>query len=129
MTDYWSVEIRRLFWISGAGIALAFLTGYWLPSFLAVSLIYISWMLFKLRQLQRWLISGQSVDDMPDSDGAWEQIAYLNVKPNKKVQNVKKSRWIRWMRFNNILSALPDAAILLMIAIIFSGQISQQLYC
>ena len=40
MTDYWSVEIRRLFWISGAGIALAFLTGYWLPSFLAVSLIY-----------------------------------------------------------------------------------------
>ena len=113
MTDYWSVEIRRLFWISGAGIALAFLTGYWLPSFLAVSLIYISWMLFKLRQLQRWLISGQSADDMPDSDGAWEQIAYLVHKAQQKSAERKKKQMDLLMRFNNILSALPDAAILL----------------
>lgn len=113
MTDYWRIEIQRLLWISGAGIALAFITGYGLPSLLVVALIYSGWMLFKLRQLQRWLISGQNPDNMPDSDGAWEQIAYLIHKAQQKSAERKKKQLDLLLRFNNILSALPDGAVLL----------------
>lgn len=113
MTDYWRIEIQRVLWISGTGFALAFITGHWLPSLLIVALCYIAWMLFKLRQLQRWLINGQSPETMPDSDGAWEQIAYLIHKAQQKSAERKKKQLDLLMRFNNILSALPDGAVLL----------------
>lgn len=113
MTDYWSFEIRRIIWVGLGGIALGLLTGWWLPSMLVVLLGYIGWTLFKLRQLQRWLINGQTAEDMPDSDGAWEQIAYLIHKTQQKSESRKKKQMDLLMRFNNILSALPDAAILL----------------
>lgn len=113
MTDYWSFEIRRIIWVGISGIALGLLTGYWLPSMLVVLLCYIFWTLFKLRQLQRWLIHGHTAENMPDSDGAWEQIAYLIHKAQQKSESRKKKQMDLLMRFNNILSALPDAAILL----------------
>lgn len=113
MTDYWNIEIRRILWVVTSGFVMAMLTGYWLPSLLAVLSAYIIWTLFKLRQLQSWLIKGQKPDDMPDSDGAWEQIAYLIHKAKQKSEGRKKQQAELLMRFNNILSVLPDAAILL----------------
>ncbi|MDD5392947.1 MAG: phosphate regulon sensor histidine kinase PhoR [Thiothrix sp.] len=113
MTDYWNLEIRRVVWVIGSGIVLGLLSGHWALALLAVSFGYIGWTLFKLRQLQRWLINGQNPDDMPDSDGAWEQIAYLIHKAQQKSANRKQKQQELLMRFNNILSVLPDAAILL----------------
>ena len=113
MTDYWNIEMRRLLWVSASGLALAFLTGQWLFSLLTVTVSYIAWTLYKLRQLQLWLIKGQKPEDMPDSDGAWEQIAYLIHKAKQKSAKRKKQQTDLLMRFNNILSVLPDAAILL----------------
>lgn len=112
MTDYWNVEIRRLFWVGGAGGLLALLSGYWLVGLL-VLLGYLVWMLSKLYELQHWLINGQNADEMPDSDGAWEQIAYLVHKASKKSAERKKSQQDLLRRFDSILSALPDAAVLL----------------
>ena len=113
MTDYWSFEIRRLLLVIGAGLILGVLTGYWLPAVLLVLFAYITWMLFKLRQLQRWLINGQNPDDMPDSDGVWEQIAYILHKDQQKSDSRKKKQLELLMRFNNILAVLPDAAVLI----------------
>lgn len=113
MTDYWSVEIRRILWVLGAAFTLGWLTEYWLASLLGVLFVYIGWMMYKLRQLQRWLIRGSKPSRMPDSDGAWEQIVYLIHKTQQKSADRKKKQSELLMRFNNILSALPDAAILL----------------
>lgn len=113
MTDYWKPEISRLLWVMMAGLLLAVMSGYWLPSLLLVMAGYIGWTLFKLRQLQRWLTHGQKAEEMPDSDGAWEQIAYLIHKAQQKSSHRKKQQMDLLMRFNNVLSALPDAAVLL----------------
>ena len=113
MTDYWNIEIRRILWVLATGFLLAILSGYWQPAFLLVLSGYIGWTLFKLRQLQSWLINGQKPDDMPDSDGAWEQIAYLVHKAKQKSESRKKQQLELLIRFNNILSVLPDAAVLL----------------
>lgn len=113
MTDYWGQEVRRLLWVTGSGIILGMLSGYWLGAMLFVLLGYIVWMLYKLRQLQLWLIKGSKPQQMPDSDGAWEQIAYLIHKTQQKSSNRKKKQTELLKRFNNILSALPDAAILI----------------
>lgn len=114
MHDYWSVEIRRLIFSALFALGLGFITGYWLITALVVALGYITWSLYKLRQLQKWLVLGQrGSDNMPDSDGAWEQIAYLIHRTNAKQQRAKKRQTDLLLRFDNIISALPDAVILL----------------
>ncbi|MBU0654195.1 MAG: phosphate regulon sensor histidine kinase PhoR [Gammaproteobacteria bacterium] len=112
-TDYWSVERYRVAIVLGAGILVAYLSPYPWTVFILVLLGYIGWMLYKLHQLQHWLTNGQKPEEMPDSDGAWEQIAYLfNKAQQKNIERKRKQKEIL-MRFNHILSVLPDAAILL----------------
>jgi two-component system phosphate regulon sensor histidine kinase PhoR len=111
--DYWSVERYRFGLVIGCGLLVAWFTPYPLPIMLFVLLGYIGWMLHKLYQLQRWLTNGQKPEDMPDSDGAWEQIAYLFHKSQQKSQERKRKQQELLTRFDNVLSALPDAAILL----------------
>lgn len=112
-TEYWSVERYRFGLIIGCGLLVAWFTPYPLIIMLLVLLGYIGWMLHKLHQLQRWLTSGHKAADMPDSDGVWEQIAYLFHKSQQKLAEGKRKQQDTLVRFNNILSVLPDAAILL----------------
>lgn len=111
--DYWLVEIRRLLWMFGLGLLGGYITSHWLISLLLVAGVYIVWILFKLRQLQGWLVRGQPPAGMPDSDGAWEQITYLIHRNKQKSETRKKKQLQLLMRFNNIMAALPDAAILI----------------
>lgn len=113
MHDYWSVEVRRLVFTAIFAIGLGFITGYWLVTALLVAMGYIAWSLYKLRQLQIWLVNGRRSENMPDSDGAWEQIAYLIHRTQAKQLRTKKKQTELLLRFNNIISALPDAVILL----------------
>lgn len=112
MQAYWSIEIRRL--IIGAVIAiiLGIVTGYWLGAFLITALGYIAWFLYKLRQLQLWLVHDFRPDELPDSDGAWEQIINLINRARQKSLKRKKKQEELLQRLNNIISALPDAVIL-----------------
>lgn len=112
-TEYWSVERYRFGLVIGCGLLVAWFTPYPLVIMLVVLLSYIGWMLYKLHQLQRWLTTGYKAADMPDSDGAWEQIAYLFHKSQQKLAEGKRKQQDTLVRFNNILSVLPDAAILL----------------
>ncbi|MFM2319687.1 MAG: phosphate regulon sensor histidine kinase PhoR [Pseudomonadota bacterium] len=111
--DYWQVEIRRLIAILVLGLIIGYATHYWLLSFLMVSLGYIAWMLFKLRQLQTWLATGQPPESMPDSDGAWEQITYLIHRSKQKSKSRKKKQRETLDRLNNVMAALPDATVLI----------------
>ena len=111
--DYWQVEIRRLIAMLVLSLIVAYATGYWLLSFLVVSLAYIAWMLFKLRQLQTWLATGQPPESMPDSDGAWEQITYLIHRSKQKSRSRKKKQRETLDRLNNVMAALPDATVLI----------------
>ncbi|OQX07956.1 MAG: phosphate regulon sensor histidine kinase PhoR [Thiothrix lacustris] len=111
--NYWSVERYRLAVVIGGGFFLAWLTPYPLPIMVLILLGYIGWMLHKLYQLQRWLTNGQKPEEMPDSDGAWEQIAYLFQKSQQKSLERKRKQQELLTRFDNVLSALPDAAVLL----------------
>ncbi|EIJ33775.1 phosphate regulon sensor histidine kinase PhoR [Thiothrix nivea] len=113
LIDYWGVERYRFGLVVGCGALVAWFTPFPLEVMLAVLLGYISWMLYKLYQLQRWLTGGHKPEDMPDSDGAWEQIAYLFHKSQQKSDNRKLKQQEALLRFNQILSVLPDAAILL----------------
>lgn len=111
--DYWQVEIRRLIAVVILGLIVGYATGYWLLSFLFVSMAYIAWILFKLRQLQVWLVQGQPPESMPDSDGAWEQITYLVHRSKQKSRSRKKKQRETLDRLNNVMAALPDATILI----------------
>lgn len=111
--NYWSVERYRLALVVGCGFLLAWLTPYPFPLMVLILLGYIGWMLHKLYQLQRWLTNGQKPEEMPDSDGAWEQIAYLFHKSQQKSAERKQRQKELLTRFDNVLSVLPDAAILL----------------
>lgn len=111
--DYWKVEIRRLLGVALLGVILGYLSGYWLLSLLVTSCAYIGWVLYKLRQLQLWLASGQPANAMPDSDGAWEQITYLMHRSKQKSKARKKKQREALERLNGVMAALPDATLLL----------------
>jgi two-component system phosphate regulon sensor histidine kinase PhoR len=111
--DYWRIEIRRLIGIVVLALIIGYATGYWLASFLVVCIGYIAWTLYKLRQLQTWLVSGQPAESMPDSDGAWEQITYLIHRSKQKSKARKKKQRDTLNRLNNVMAALPDATVLI----------------
>ncbi|MEZ5450503.1 MAG: hypothetical protein R3E89_16530 [Thiolinea sp.] len=49
----------------------------------------------------------QNPEDMPDSDGAWEQITYTIHRNKQKYEAHKRTQLELVLRFNNIMSALP----------------------
>jgi two-component system phosphate regulon sensor histidine kinase PhoR len=112
-TDYWSVELYRFALVIGCGLLVAWSTPFPLLVMLLVLMTYLLWMLHKLYQLQKWLTSGYKPSEIPDSDGMWEQIAYLFHRAQQKSADRKRKQQEVLLRFNHILSVLPDAAILL----------------
>lgn len=104
MSDYWSIEIRRIVWVGIGGVAIGLLSGYWLPSLLAVLLVYIIWILFKLHQLQRWLVREPTPEDMPDSDGVWEMITYRIYKFQQK-SKFREKKYIDILRLHKLIGS------------------------
>lgn len=111
--SFWLPEARRLLWVMFYGLILGYMTGYWQYCLMAAGFAYIGWTLYKLYELQNWLAADQQLETMPDSDGAWEQIAYLIHRSVKKSESRKKKHSELMLRFNSIMAALPDASILL----------------
>ena len=111
--SFWLTEARRLLWVFFYGALFGYITGYWQYCFMLVGFSYIGWTLYKLYELQNWLATDQQLENMPDSSGAWEQIAYLIHRGDKKSEARKKKHSELMLRFNNIMAALPDASILL----------------
>ncbi|MGB1257275.1 MAG: phosphate regulon sensor protein PhoR, partial [Thiolinea sp.] len=111
--NFWMLEARRLLWVLLYGLIFGYITGYWQYCILLVGFGYIGWTLYKLYELQNWLAADQPIEKMPDSNGAWEQIAYLIQRGRKKGEARKKKHTELMLRFNSIMAALPDASILL----------------
>ena len=81
--EFWKAEYWRLALVLFGGIVGGSITGLWLVSFVIVLLIYIGWLLFKLRELHHWLEKGSNSSLVPDSSGIWEQINYHIQKSQK----------------------------------------------
>lgn len=94
-------------------IIIFLLTGKWVIAVLLATIGYLSWVLYKVTQLQLWLKNGADKKHIPDSRGIWEDII-IKILTIKKVNDDRK-KLIKTLlkRFKNIVKNLPYAIILL----------------
>ena len=111
--DYLKTEINRLLMVLAGGLLLGYVTSYYLPSLLLAFIAYAIWQLYKLHQLQQWLQHGLMPEQLPDSDGLWEQVTHSIYRFKQKYEARKEQQQLLVNRFDTILSVLPDAKILL----------------
>ena len=108
-----SIELWRIALVLFIAVVGGIVTGYWLLA-LVVSLIgYISWLLFKLKQLHTWLIKGAKPALLPDSTGIWERITQQIQLTHKKSSRRKERMGTLLKRLQGIISGLPYATVVL----------------
>ena len=111
--EFWTAEYWRLALVLFGGIVGGSITGLWLVSFVIVLLVYIGWLLFKLRELHHWLEKGSKSSLVPDSSGIWEQINYHIQKTQKLSVHRKRKTGKVLKRFQGIITSLPYATVVL----------------
>ena len=111
--SYWSIERWRFAMVLFIALLGGLISGYWLAS-LTISLLgYITWLLFKLRQLHKWLENGALTLYLPDNNGIWERIVN-QVQVLQKKSDKRKRRMAKLLkRFQGIITGLPYATIVL----------------
>lgn len=113
MLKSWTSEKRRFFAVIVVGLVTGWVTGYWLPSLLAVVLAYLIWHLRQLKRLIDWLKRGANPNRVPDLTGAWEPV----IRYIYRIQRRNRRRKVRMRnllaRFEQIAVALPDGTIVL----------------
>ena len=110
--NYWFDEYVRIGLVFLAGLASYLFFDQWLWGLLIGLLCYSVWMLCKLHQLQKWIADGEHEDELPDSNGVWEQVSHLILKAKlARAKNKKKQRHLL-KNFNTLVSTLPDAILM-----------------
>jgi len=113
MSDPWYVESWRIGAVLIALLVIWGLTGNWLLATLLPLLIYLSWLMYQLYCLERWLRSGLKSGEAPDTNGVWGLIIQ-HIYHQKQLQKKHKKKYKSLLkRFNSVVSAFPDAAIVL----------------
>ncbi len=114
MLSIWIDELWYLLGFSVIVIIIGLIVGYPLLFFLFGLLVYLGWNLLNLYRLQRWLKEGRKFQP-PDSRGLWEEI--FNEIYRLQIRNRKRKRKLTQMlnRFEEAISALPDATVVLSI--------------
>jgi len=111
--NYWGLEYWRLAFALFTGFLGGLLTGYWQASFLVTFFIYILWLLFKIKQLHKWLEKGGKAKNAPESNGIWERINY-HIQYTRKKSDLRKQRMsLLLKRFQGIITSLPYATVVL----------------
>ncbi|RKZ41316.1 MAG: phosphate regulon sensor histidine kinase PhoR [Gammaproteobacteria bacterium] len=113
MSEPWSVESWRIGAILIALFVIWGLTGNWLLAILLPLIIYISWLMYQLYCLERWLSSGLKSGEAPDMNGVWGLIIQ-HIYRQKQLEKKHKKKFKGLLkRFNSVVSVFPDAAIVL----------------
>lgn len=113
MFNPWPVEIWRLGIVLIALFAIWSFTDNWLLATLLPLIIYISWHIYQLYCLERWLKSNLKKEKIPDTNGVWGLIVQ-HIYSQKQLQRKHKKKFKTLLKkFNSTVSAFPDAAILL----------------
>jgi two-component system phosphate regulon sensor histidine kinase PhoR len=113
MSDAWRTELWRLAGTLGAALATALLTGHWALAFLGALILYVIWHLRQMYLVERWLLTGGSLKDAPDSSGIWDQIVHHIYRLQQHNRRRKKRLTSMLNRFHRSTEAMPDAAVVL----------------
>lgn len=113
MSDAWRAELWRLAGTLGAALATALLTGHWSLSFLGALILFIAWHLRQMYLVERWLMTGGSLKDVPDSSGIWDQLVHHIYRLQQHNRRRKKRLTNMLNRFHRSTEAMPDAAVVL----------------
>ncbi len=113
MSEPWTVESWRIGAVLLALLVIGGLTGNWLLATLLPVIIYLSWLMYQLYCLERWLRSGLNSGDAPDTNGVLGLIIQ-HIYYQKQLQKKHKKKFKSLLkRFNSVVSAFPYAAIVL----------------
>lgn len=113
MSDAWRTELWRLTGTLGAALATALLTGHWALAFLGALILYVAWHLRQMYLVERWLVTGGSLKNAPDSSGIWDQIVHHIYRLQQHNRRRKKRLTNMLNRFHRSTEAMPDAAVVL----------------
>ena len=109
----WSIERWRIALVIFIAIVGGLITGHWLLALVISLIVYIAWLLYKLKQLHTWLSKGAKPSLLPDSNGIWERITQQIQFTHKKSNRRKERMGTILKRLQGIISGLPYATVVL----------------
>ncbi len=113
LSDAWKTEVARLGGVLLASLAAALATGYWSTAFLVGLSGYIAWHIRQMYLLERWLMTGGSIAQAPDTNGIWDQLVHHIYRLQQRNRRRKKRLTNILNRFHRSTEAMPDAAVVL----------------
>ena len=113
MNSAWSVEFSRIFMLLCSTLLFGVVSDYWILSVVIHSSFYIGWNLFQLRALEKWISLGAPSESAPDASGIWELIVQRLYRMQKANQETKAHLSSVAGHYHAVMSALPDATIVL----------------
>ncbi len=109
----WNIERWRIALVLFITVVIGLITDYWLVAFIVTLIAYISWLLFKVQQLNKWLEKGADKQYYPDSNGIWEHLTH-QIQNIKKKSITRKRRTAKLVkRMQGIITGLPYATVVL----------------
>jgi len=111
--SYWKVERWRIALVLFIALLMGLFSSEWMMA-LALSFAgYIAWLLYKLYELHKWLETGASASNFPDSSGIWERITHQIQQTKRKSNRRKKKMSTILKRLQGIIMGLPYATVVL----------------
>ncbi len=105
-------ELRRLLLFAGLCVVLGLLLGYLLKALLLGAVLYITWLLWQMRRLNRWLLR-QGEEAPPEASGIWGEVFDNIYRLQRHQQREKQNLQAVVTRIQETTSALRDGVILL----------------
>lgn len=108
-----SAERWRIVGVLAAMLVLGLLTGNWFFAAFTASAFYMGWNYYQFNRLAQWLEHSDKSLESPEGGGIW-QLVVSRLHQREKAARRRKKRYKQVLkRLTNVVSALPDAAILL----------------
>ena len=99
--------------VVAAILTIGLLTQQWVLAVLIPNAAYIVWNLYQFERLERWLQRGAKTSKSPDAGGIWGLVV-RHIFRRERTEKKRKKRYKEVLRrFDSVISALPDAAVVL----------------
>lgn len=129
MKQVWIAEFNRLLSFALITVLIGFMTQWWAVAVSIGAITFIAWHYIQLRQLAHWIQNGFKDQDSPDGNGVWEYMVEL-IYRRQRIEKKQKRKFQQTLaRFNEIIAALPYAAIVLKddLEITWSNQVARDI--
>lgn len=113
MNNAWSIEYTRIIVALGSATLFGLISEQWLISVILHVGIYIGWNLYQLKIFEQWIKKGAPVKSAPDTSGVWSLIVQHFYRSQTSNKNRKKHLATIANHYHAVMSALPDATIIL----------------